>query len=527
MASSREVLMLNGWAGGLNLTDAAQFIQPNESPDCLNVVFDDRGGFSTRHGYRTLNTSASTKLDGDATFLGTLADVFQLALDDGNMGTFNGTAVTDTGVSATDTPARRPRAAVFNANMYMTNLWTAAGATLRVARWTGSAITFLTQTFNDNYAVPTSGNMPKARLVAAHNGYLWVADTEESGVRYHSRVRFSHVGQPENWATNDYFDVGPTDSTDPITALLPWRGMLLVFKREAVYMIGGYDRDSFYYDTISLQGGCSSQQAVTTNSGVAYWVSNEGNVFAYNGEKPVPIGERIRRIWDTNQVDVTKDPCVEWFQGRLWVSVPMLDASDKNATFVYDPRIGEGGAWTRFGVEMDQLMSWIRPGTDFLLWLPSVKHTTAEQQRICDFADRELSVDIIDAVNTPINAYLRTYWITAGETATKKRWRRPRLTLAATSQCTVTMEVYQDFNEFTVVKQDNLEILGAVSTSGVWDSSLWDSALWASPNELYEFERSSSLGSSNAIQLRFYSPNNTARWWIDSVALPFRRRQIR
>lgn len=52
--------------GGYNSKDAPSRISPYESPDCLNVVFDDRGGVETRPGSRIINTTAigSVKIDG-------------------------------------------------------------------------------------------------------------------------------------------------------------------------------------------------------------------------------------------------------------------------------------------------------------------------------------------------------------------------------------------------------------------------------------------------------------------------------
>lgn len=52
--------------GGYNSKEAPSRISPYESPDCLNVVFDDRGGVETRPGSRLINTSTigSVKIDG-------------------------------------------------------------------------------------------------------------------------------------------------------------------------------------------------------------------------------------------------------------------------------------------------------------------------------------------------------------------------------------------------------------------------------------------------------------------------------
>jgi hypothetical protein len=519
--------MLNGWDGGLNLTVAPQFILPNESPDCLDVQFDSRGGFATRRGYRTLATT-ETWIGPDLTLLGPFDGDFLMSSDGGLLAEFDGSAtLTETAHVLTDDVDERPNMAIYGGKAYFANCF-AAGVLVQRS-WDGASLSTLTNTFNDDYTTPDQGDVPKARHIASHNGYLWVADTTETLVRYPGRVRWSHVGQPEDWAEADYVDIDDTTADDPITALLPWRAGLLVFKRNSIHMIGGWDRDSFFQETIATAGGTTSPQAVCTNSGQVYWVSSEGNVFAYDGRKPVPVGNKIRRIWDNEEIDTTGEPAIAWFEGRLWVSVPQSESL--NATFVYDPSVGEKGAWTRFAMEMAQIMAWERNGTDFLLFTLGDHDDPTRLEWLYDFAKPAQAYDLIDETLEPVRGYLRTHWITGGETATKKRWRRPRFTLAADSSCVVTVEVYHDFDEYNLSRTALLTIEDpGGGTSGTWDDpdSEWDSGTtWATPNEIYEFTRSSSLGSATAVQLKMYSTDNTGRWWVDSIAFPFRRRQIR
>ena len=75
---------------------------------------------------------------------------------------------------------------------------------------------------------------------SSHQGFMWVADTVESSVRNRSRVRWSHPLQPEDWASADYFDIDPDDESDQITALVPFRDMLLVFKQVFVKLNGDF-----------------------------------------------------------------------------------------------------------------------------------------------------------------------------------------------------------------------------------------------------------------------------------------------
>lgn len=64
----RVLYPLEAFDGGLNNKYEPNIIADNESPDCLNVVFDDRGGVQTRLGMKKFNTAAVGSFAGDGLF---------------------------------------------------------------------------------------------------------------------------------------------------------------------------------------------------------------------------------------------------------------------------------------------------------------------------------------------------------------------------------------------------------------------------------------------------------------------------
>jgi hypothetical protein len=66
MSGFRTIIPMETFDGGLNNRYEPQIIEGNESPDCLNVVYDALGGVETRQGYSVLNTApvASSPCDG-------------------------------------------------------------------------------------------------------------------------------------------------------------------------------------------------------------------------------------------------------------------------------------------------------------------------------------------------------------------------------------------------------------------------------------------------------------------------------
>jgi hypothetical protein len=59
---------IEAYDGGKNNKYDPNIIADNESPDCLNVVYDDLGGMQTRGGSRKLNTNAVGSFAGDGLF---------------------------------------------------------------------------------------------------------------------------------------------------------------------------------------------------------------------------------------------------------------------------------------------------------------------------------------------------------------------------------------------------------------------------------------------------------------------------
>jgi hypothetical protein len=57
---------------------------------------------------------------------------------------------------------------------------------------------------------------------------------------------------------------------------------------------------------------------------------------------------------------------------------------------------------------------------------------------------------------------------------------------------------------------------------------IWDQDLWSGlKEETYAFQRTPSAGSAHAVSFKFSSTDNVGRWWVDSIAVPFRRKQVR
>ena len=206
-----------------------------------------------------------------------------------------------------------------------------------------------------------------------------------------------------------------------------------------------------------------------------------------------------------------------WGENRLWVVLKATDGTRK--TFMYDPAVGENGAWTRFSYEISSMFWWVKnDGTSQIMF---IKPSTG---RLYDLGSAAQEQDDDGGTLTPIDAYYRSAWFTAKDTALKKRWRRPTVTVAANDDCVLNVDVYHDFDESGANRTLTLNVTSA-SGDMVWGDD-WGS-VWAGDDPVYEFDRLSSPGRSNAIQFKFRMTGHTSKWWIDSYALPYYEKAYR
>ena len=519
MPASREVEYWKDFSGGLNLTTQTQTLGQNESPDCVDMDFGLRGGFTVRGGFQTQETDAKL---GSARFLGhglipSGSNRLFIQGTNGQLLSWDGSTLTDTTYDLTDDNTERVRMAVFNNYGYFANGRSAGSIVMR--SWNATTFRTLTNTFNDTYTSPAAqgaGSIPLARHIVQHAGFLWVADTVESGTRYPGRIRFSHEQAPENWATADWFGVG--DPGEPITGLYEFGEQLLVFKKDSVWSVYGYDKDTFVLEQLTGASGTCTCGAIATNAGIAYWFSTDGRLMAYNGRGVTVLSEPIRWWSDIGRIKHGGSHRLMWADGRLWLSLEAGAGEDVTRwLFIWDPSVG---AFTRYSRVVTDLIWWPKSGSDGdPLFLEGADTNLFRY-------DRTYLTDADDGGTQRIDAYLRTAWFTAEETATLKRFKRPRITAAADSAATIKVEVFHNFDDLTPSRFQEFEIEVPASAS-LWNTAVWGDPWYVAADEYYAFPRISSSGSARSVSYRFSSDDSVGRWWIDSISLPFRRKAVR
>jgi hypothetical protein len=512
----------------------------------LNVDLDPRGGFGQRQGVATVGSGLSNPPKNIWAFSNGTGTSQVLVQDNSLCKYTAGGAFTDCSIPVATTNGvmrsasfRDPTAAV---GAQITSLYIQRNAEQAPVRWNGTTATGLVApAYNEPYSTPNQGNMPWAKCIAAHSGYMWVANTKEGATptptdAYKNRVRFSHPNQPEDWRALDYIDVEIGVEGDEITALVPFLDRLLVFKNNSVHAIYGYDPSTFQVETLSRNVGAVSQEAVCLSSGVLYFFSWPEGVFSFDGKQVTWIFDRLRPIIDDGFIaapDIAKI-ALGWINKRLWVAVP-YSSTTNSRVFVYDPTLtGEGrnappGGWTMYDLQVGPMVQWEPVGAAHQYFACWARPATAQVLKL----HQNAAVDNFGAGNVNITSSFTTRWVDAEVAAVKKRWRKPEFVLDGDETLVLTCQSYKDYDPGVVHKTFTIATT-AIGAIPVWDTATYAVDPLGPPNYpaessggTQEIHSGPGMGSGRSIQLTVGGPVPSLAWSVNAITFKYIAKRVR
>lgn len=540
-----RVLRTDDFTGGLNLRADPFQLAANESPDMLNVDVDPRGGVFQRGGSSRFNASAIGSIaNGSFTpkkLFGWQRGTPQLFVAaNGTIYYGTSTSFTSTTVAytATDGPTFATWTGTTPTGTPVSSVYIACGqASANLIKWDGSTATALTPSgaaaWQNALASPSTGHGPRGDFVASHVDRLWVASTYEDGAGYPNRVRFSHPNFPESWREQDYIDI--VSGGDGITAMVPFNGALLVFKKTSVHAIYGYDTDSFQVVALTEAIGALNSNCVVATERGLFMFSWPDGLFMYDGNGFVDLFEKLRPLITLGQVNgaALGNVWISHCNNRVWLSLPLGTDTTPSFNFVYDPSIR---AWTKytFGAlnrGMACMLDWVASnGTRYHLATHPTNPFVIQVDRFTLFTD-----DVSGAA-TNFGSYYVTRWQDAEVVSAKKMWRRPDLIVTQpTVDTTLTVQVYHNWEE-ALVKRTSLVTISAgaqnalmwreiaVSEPDAYDG--WGQAPWGANAEGAQFKKASNLGLARSVQLKIAGEGGKP-WGINSISYKYIARKVR
>ena len=540
MATNVRVLRQDDFTGGLNLR-ADQFqLADNESPKMLNAEIDPRGGVFSRGAMRRTNTTAITPTNWNPTSMYSFfASTHRLMLSTGYSsagGGVNGDVFWSTDCSSYASLAI-PVTGAFGASFasWGEELYVATGSGSVAYKWDGTTKTALTAsgpTFQNTYTAPTLPAVffPKSDHTVTHAGKIFVASTNENGVAYPNRVRWSHPNLPGNWAADDFIDIN-TGSVG-ITAIAVFSGHLVVFKKDAVFAIFGYDSDTFQVVEVSRSVGAINPGAVTTTEYGVYFYSHPDGLMLYNGNGVVDLFQPLRPAVVNGYINASATSAinVNYINRRVWVSLPYSETTVEtkpSVSFVYDTTVNKSGAWIMFSTYDG---CGISAGLTFNQTDGTVKHVVAHPVHAYTLSvdNYASALDNVTGTDNQFASRYRTRWFDAGSYSSNKMFRRPALVVKQTQAASqLTVVVYGNYEEAEngELKQYTVDV--PASGSGMlWGYALWDTATWGAANPGSQVVDGRSIGLAKSIQIEFVG-SPAQKWGVNSFTLKYNPRKVK
>lgn len=544
-----EIFEQKDFTGGLNLRSDQFQLKDNESPEMLNVEVDPRGGVFSRGGMVRLPATTIAGTWSPHRLIPFYSGTSRLMLvNDVKIFFYTGAAWTSLAHSGGDiTSAAEDGVAVasWGTSLYIVTGQSGAGG----YKWNGvvsAGVPSVTTTLTPSGTAPDAWQttaaagtlkMPKANFICAHANRMFVAGTNETGVDYPNRVRWSIEDIPNNWILDDYIDI--EGGGNRITGICVVNGGLVVFKDYAIYYIMGYDSTDFRVVQISSDIGCGGSDAfVVAQEGVFFYANRKGLYF-FDGSTINNIFEPLRPAFDLGYINnnITNKISLSWLGRRIWMSVPysVTDiVTTETLNIVYDPSMG---SYTMFSTSDGY---GVRGGTDF-------RNSNNEEQRLAchPVVQSVVQVDQYkqnhDAiqVNGNVDGYVTTYrtkWFDGGSFLQRKMFRRPDLVMRETETTqSVNVKVYHDYQESTGSQKREFNInLTSTNVGMVWgDNWTYEGAgqniyasVWSGSTLGGSIKTAQNLGLARTVQLNF-TGELLKPWGINSIGYKWVPRRVK
>lgn len=434
-------LDLRDFSGGWNLRDSPSEVAKNESPDCLNVSVDERGGVVKRLGMSRLGSSSLAGVGQMVYYSQTL----QVTLVQVGAALYKTTDFTTLTLVGTFSTSARLACVDFNGSVVL--LHKADG----VYTYDGTTLTSRNTTV-------------KGTCLAVWQNKVWAGGDPVN----QSRVWWSNLGDATAWTTASAFvDIRDKDSA-AITALGVGQGMdvagrpgLLVFKEESTYRINSSSTGS--YTTLHAHAGAAGPACVTDLNGLTVALCKIGLYMTDGVNPPKEMSRKVSPLFRDDQLDFSN------------LAIACAGVKGDRMLFSMPRRIGGSAqASNNFTLEFSPTEGWIVPHSFGLADMTSYAKQAAKLYGLSPttaFAWEVFKTGADDGA--AIACHYQTPWFepTAGGKCSYNRLR-------VAGRGTFSMYVRGDYS----LGQGSLRGISIVGSGFVWNDA---AAIWNAPGVLW------------------------------------------
>lgn len=452
------------FTGGLNSTGGPLSLSDQESSKLQNVDFDKFGSVVKRAGYLNANSSA---FNSGARWTGLLD--YELSTGVRNLVGVCGNKVaywvsssitgapTDITGAITVTAGNVACSAVFRDIAFFTN-----GQDLPF-QWTGTG----------NCAVQTvPTGLTTAKYNCVFSGYFFLANTVVTGTSHRSRLHYSNINQPNIWTDLDFVDVSPDDGSS-ITGLAVLGTSLCIFKGKSIWIAqftGNADTPFQFSQSNSAVGTVSHQSLQQIDNGIVF-LSWDGLYF-FDGYNSYKISDRLNSTFSNDLATLQFSNVCSMFQhtkNRYWLGISATGKStnDTVITWTKAKTTTQTDAFSIYKGQAPSIMCMVFP--DGITETPYFGDYSGFVYKADTGVD-----DYPLAVQTAINAYYYTNWITYDDICNQKGTLSVYI-YYQNNTATLTFIYAYDLND----GDQNTQSFSTSTGGSQWDSAVWDTDTWA------------------------------------------------
>lgn len=142
------------------------------------------------------------------------------------------------------------------------------------------------RTWDGTTVTDLAGAPAGATHVIVHQGRLFFVINK-------TLVRFSELYDFVTYPSVNFFYVPDPKSSDPVTGLRVFQDNLLIFTHNSKHTVLGSDISSFTRKEAIGTKGAVSDEAIAVDRNYAYFMADDGNIYAWNGSTDVLVSDRM------------------------------------------------------------------------------------------------------------------------------------------------------------------------------------------------------------------------------------------
>jgi len=290
-------------------------------------------------------------------------------------------------------------------------------------------------------------------LICSHKGLLFLVPTLDT-----TALVYSNFGEYEIFTSTDLIYADSPNTGDPITALMPLNGYLIISTLNNKFILSGNDNATFSIDEAPDQKGTYSQETMSSDANSIYYLSDDG-VYQSNGSEAKLLSTDIyQEIVDLPNKDKS---CLTVNKGRLYLWIMPSAETSNSKCYVFSLNYGDSGGTTESydtNAFVSRAVNGFRDGDKLIVG----------SSRLGQVYYQELSSNDYSNLGGLINFELRTHYYIGTSPAVLKGVRdwQPRFGCQS-GNYTISCEYAYDLrNNWTVYSTPNVQGSGITYGSG-------------------------------------------------------------